>query len=60
MAILIICVVVLIIGKDAIRPFIVDEPSKIYEESDINVDAMFTLAESVRKIIWLASLAAQF
>lgn len=38
----------LITGRDAVRPFLVDQPSKIYDESNIDVDAMFSLAKSVR------------
>lgn len=31
--------------RDAIRPFIVDEPSKIYEESNIEIDAIYSFAQ---------------
>lgn len=34
-------------GPDAIRPFIVDPPNKIYENSKVDVDAMFTLCSDV-------------
>lgn len=34
-------------GKDAIRPFIVDPPSKLYEQSKIDVDAIFSLCSFV-------------
>lgn len=37
-----------IVGRDAIQPFIVDHPNKIYEESNIDVDAMFSVTETVR------------
>lgn len=52
------CTFILIIGRDAIRPFIVEEPNEIYDKSDINVDAMFTLAESVCKqyALWYIAL----
>lgn len=35
-------------GKDAIRPFLTDLPRDIYNKSEVNVDAMFTLSDSVR------------
>lgn len=35
------------IGKDAIQPFIVDSPQKIYETSEINVDTMFSMTSLV-------------
>lgn len=34
-------------GKDAVHPFIVDEPSKIYEKTKVDVDAMFSICSSV-------------
>lgn len=39
-----------VIGKDAVRPFIVDLPSKIYDESEIDVDVMFSQCSAVRMI----------
>lgn len=34
-------------GKDAIMPFIVESPCKIYNETKIEVDALFTFASAV-------------
>lgn len=38
---------IFILGRDAIQPFIVDLPSKIYTESNIEVNAMFTFCSAV-------------
>lgn len=36
-----------ILERNAVSPFIVDLPSKIYNESTINMDAMFTYCSAV-------------
>lgn len=41
-------------GKDAIRPFIVDWPSTIYDKSEIDVDAMFGFCSLVCAFILVA------
>lgn len=41
----------LILGKDAIRPFITDLPETIYKESNIEVDIIFTICSLV-SIAW--------
>lgn len=49
-------ILIFIIGRDAVRPFIVDWPSKIYEESQIDVDVMFSFCSAVRMIYTLFRL----
>lgn len=39
-----------VIGKDAVRPFIVDLPNKMYEETKTDVDVMFSFCSAVRMV----------
>lgn len=45
-----------ILERNAVLPFIVDLPSKIYNESTINMDVMFTFCSAVSIMVTICHM----